>query len=115
MPAVTQFTWASSNPSVAGVPNETSDTATATSAANGVTQIKATAQGFTSNPGAALTVSQVLASILLSPTSATVGVNGSIPLTARGLDANSHYISGGTFGFVASNAHRHRRRDERAS
>ncbi len=103
MPAVTQFSWASSNPSVANVPNETSDTATATSAANGVTLIKATAQGFTSNPGAQLTVSQVLASIQLTPASATVAVNGSAPLTARGLDANGHYISGGAFGFVASN------------
>ena len=105
MPAVTQFTWASSNPSVAGVPNETSDTATATSAANGTTAIKATAQGFTSNPGAALTVSQVLASISLTPATAQVSVNGgSVALTARGLDANAHYISGGTFAFAASNA-----------
>jgi hypothetical protein len=101
MPAVTQFTWASTNPSVAGIPNQTSDTATATSAANGVTTIKATAQGFTSSPGALLTVSQVLASIQLSPASATVAVSGSVPLTARGLDANSRYISGGTFTFVS--------------
>ena len=103
MPAVTQFTWASSNPSVANVPNETSDTATATAAANGVTTIRAAAQGFTSSPGASLTVAQVLASIQLTPASATIAVNGSVPLTARGLDANSHYISGGAFGFVASN------------
>ncbi len=103
MPSVTLFSWASSNPSVANVPNETSDTATATSAANGVTSIKATAQGFTSSPGAQLTVSQVLASINLSPPTATIAVNGSVPLTARGLDANGRYISGGTFGFVASN------------
>ena len=105
MPAVTQFGWASSNPSVASVPNQTSDTATATSAANGVTTIKATAQGFTSAPGAYLTVSQVLASIQLSPPAsnptATIGQGGTISLTARGLDANSRYISGGAFKYVS--------------
>jgi len=103
MSAVTQFTWASTNPSVAGVPNVTADTVTATSAANGVTAINATAQGFTSKPGAALTVSQVLASIQLSPAAATVGVTGSVALTARGRDANSRYISGGSFSFVSKN------------
>ncbi|HXY18968.1 MAG TPA: Ig-like domain-containing protein [Gemmatimonadales bacterium] len=105
MPAVTQFTWASTNPSVASVPNQTSDTATATSAANGVTFVRATAQGFTSAPGALLTVSQVLASIQLSapasnPT-ATIGIGGTVSLDARGLDANSRYISGGTYKYVS--------------
>ena len=103
MPAVTQFTWASSNPSVAGIPNQTSDTATATAAANGVTTIKATAQGFTSAPGALLTVAQKLKSISLSPPTATIGVGGQIALTARGLDSLGKYISGGAFTYVSSN------------
>ena len=105
MPSVTAFSWASTNPSVASVPNQTTDTATATSAANGITSIRATAQGFTSAPGAQLTVSQVLASIQLSPPAnnptATVGIGGTVSLDARGLDANSHYISGGTFKYVS--------------
>ena len=107
MPAVTQFTWASTNPSVASVPNQTSDTATATSAANGVTLVRATAQGFTSAPGAFLTVSQVLASIVLSPPvsnpTATIGQGGTISLTARGKDANGYYISGGSYKYASSN------------
>ncbi len=101
-----QFTWQSTNGSVASVPNITSDTVTATSAANGVTTINATAQGFTSNPGAALTVSQVLASIVLSapasnPT-ATVAPTGTVGLVARGEDANSRFISGGSFKYVSA-------------
>ena len=101
------FTWVSTNGSVA-VMNTTSgyDTASVTSAANGVTQVRATAQGFTSNPGAQLTVSQVLASIeLLGPggsTSASVGIGGNVTLTARGKDANNRYIAGGSFSFTSA-------------
>ncbi len=101
MTSVTAFTWASTNPSVAGIPNQTSDTATATSAANGVTAVKATAQGFTSTPGALLTVAQKLTSIQLSPATATIGVGGQVALTARGLDSLGHYISGGSFTYVS--------------
>jgi hypothetical protein len=100
------FSWASTNGSVAIMNTTTGDTASVTSAANGVTKINATAQGFTSSPGASLTVSQVLASIELSPPagnpSATVGVGGKVGLVARGKDANSRYIAGGTFGFVSA-------------
>jgi uncharacterized protein YjdB len=100
------FTWVSTNGSVAIMNTTTGDTASATSAANGVTTVNATAQGFTSNPGAALTVSQVLASIELSapatnPT-ATIGVGGKVGLVARGKDANGRYISGGTFAFASA-------------
>ncbi len=104
MPSVTQFTWTSSNPSVAGIPNQTADTATATAAANGVTTIKATAQGFVAAPGALLTVAQKMKSIQLSPASATIGVTGQVALVARGLDSLGKYISGGVFTYVSSNA-----------
>jgi uncharacterized protein YjdB len=101
-----QFAWQSTNPSVASVPNITSDTVTATSAANGVTGINASAQGFTSNPGASLTVSQVLASVELSAPasnpSATIGIGGTVGLVARGLDANQQYIAGGTFTYASA-------------
>jgi hypothetical protein len=99
------FTWASSNGSVAVMNSTTGDTASATSAANGLTQVNATAQGFTSNPGASLTVAQVLASIVLSPPtnnpSANVSVGGTLAMTARGKDANNRFIAGGTFAFAS--------------
>ena len=101
-----QFTWQSTNGSVAVVPNITADTVTATSAANGVTTINATAQGFTSSPGASLTVSQVLASIVLSaPASnpaATIAPKGTVALVARGKDANGRFISGGSFTYASA-------------
>ena len=102
------FTWASSNGSVAVMNTTTGDTATVTSAANGVTEVRATAQGFTSAPGAKLTVSQVLASIQLSPPAsnptATVGIGGTVAPVARGLDANGRFIAGGAFTFGTSAA-----------
>jgi adhesin/invasin len=96
------FTWVSTNGSVAVLNNPAGDTSRATSAANGLTQILATAQGFTSAPGAQLTVSQVLASIDLTPLTATIAVTGNIGMVARGKDANSRYISGGTFAFASA-------------
>ena len=99
------FSWASSNGSVAIMNSTTGDTASAISAANGVTRINVTAQGFTSNPGALLTVAQVLATIQLTgpggTSSASVGVGGKVSLTARGLDANSRYIPGGSFKYAS--------------
>jgi hypothetical protein len=101
------FTWVSTNGSVAVMNTTTGDTASVTSAANGFTQVRATAQGFTSNPGASLTVSQVLASIELTPPAnnptATIAITGTMALTARGKDANSRYIPGGTFSFASAN------------
>src|SRR5439155_1412655 len=98
------FTWVSTNGSVAVLGSNAGDTTSATSAANGLTQIRATAQGFTSTPGALLTVSQVLASITLSPPAsnltATIAVTGTVGLVARGKDANNRFIAGGSFVFT---------------
>ena len=107
MSGVQSFTWQSTNGSVALLDSTTNVLrSTATSAANGVTNIQATAQGFTSNPGALLTVSQVLASIELKPDStnptALVGVGGTMHVSARGKDANNRYISGGTFKYLSA-------------
>ena len=96
------FTWRSTNGSVAVLDSVTSVTAVATSAANGVTAIQATAQGFTSAPGAFLTVAQVLASIELTPATATIAPTGTVGLVARGKDANNRYISGGSFTFTSA-------------
>lgn len=106
MPGVT-FTWRSTNGSVAVLDQVASFTARATSAANGVTNIEATAQGFASAPGALLTVSQVLASIELSApaTGATIAAGGgTVSLIARGKDANARYIPGGTFSYFTDDA-----------
>jgi len=100
------FTWVSTNGSVAVLGSTQGDTTTATAAANGVTQIQATAQGFTSTPGALLTVSQVLASIALSPPAgnptATIAIGGTMGLVARGKDANNRFIAGGAFRFSSA-------------
>jgi uncharacterized protein YjdB len=100
------FSWVSTNGAVAQLQSFNGDTASVVSAANGVTQINATAQGFTSNPGAFLTVSQVLASIALAPDvsnpTATIAVTGTVHVSARGKDANNFFISGGTFRYASA-------------
>jgi len=96
------FTWRSTNGSVAVLDSVTSVTAVAASAANGITSVQATAQGFTSAPGAFLTVAQVLASIELTPPAATIAPTGTVGLVARGRDANNRYISGGSFTFTSA-------------
>ena len=100
------FTWQSTNGSVALLQSFANDTATVVAAANGVTNVLATAQGFTSNPGAQLNVQQVLASIELKPDTtnptATIAVGGTMHASARGKDANSRYIAGGTFKYHSS-------------
>ncbi|MHB2034139.1 MAG: beta strand repeat-containing protein, partial [Gemmatimonadaceae bacterium] len=93
------FTWTSTNGSVAVLDSITATTARATAAANGLTAITAVAQGITGN--ATLKVSQVLASIQLTPAADTIAVTGSAALVARGLDARGKFISGGTFTYTS--------------
>ncbi|MEX2181439.1 MAG: Ig-like domain-containing protein [Gemmatimonadaceae bacterium] len=92
------FTWESSNPSVAVLDSVGTATARAEALANGLTSIRATAQGVLGS--ASLRVQQVLASIELTPTSASISAGGVVLLTARGLDPDGSYlqsISGVTF------------------
>jgi uncharacterized protein YjdB len=89
------FTWSSSNPSVATVPGTLGTTQTATAVANGVTAIQATAQGVTG--AATLYVVQKLVTIVAGPDPTTVGQGGHAQLTARGKDANGFFIPGGIF------------------
>lgn len=84
------FTWESANPSVAQLDSTGSVTARARAVANGVTAIRASAQGVTG--AASLRVQQVLASIALTPTAATIAPTGSTLLTARGLDPDGYYL-----------------------
>ena len=94
------FTFASSNSSVAAIDSTGTVTVRATAAANGSTSISAAAQGVTG--AALLRVQQVLTAIDLSPTTATIAVNGQTALVARGKDANGFFIAGGTFHFFSS-------------
>ncbi|MHB1097554.1 MAG: beta strand repeat-containing protein [Gemmatimonadaceae bacterium] len=93
------FTWFSTNSSVALMDSISATRARALSNANGVTAVQATADGIMGS--AALKVQQVLASIELGPTPDTIGISGTVQLTARGKDANNRYISGGTFTFAS--------------
>jgi hypothetical protein len=93
------FTWFSTNGSVALLDSISATRARALSNANGVTTIQASADGKTGS--AALKVQQVLATIELGPTPDTIGITGTVQLTARGKDANSRYISGGMFTYAS--------------
>lgn len=96
------FTWLSTNPSVAPLSGTTATTTVATSSANGLTRIRASAQGV--NGEALLTVQQVLASIEATPVTSTIAPTGRVVLTARGKDANNRYTTGGTFTWSTDNA-----------
>ena len=93
------FTWFSTNGSVALMDSITATRARALTNANGTTTIQATADGITGS--AVLKVKQLLATIELTPTPDTIGVTGTVQLTARGKDANARYISGGTFTYAS--------------
>ncbi|MBW7933685.1 MAG: Ig-like domain-containing protein [Gemmatimonadaceae bacterium] len=95
------FTWFSTNGSVAPLDSINGARAHALSNANGVTTIQAVADGISGST--ALKVQQVLASIELGPTPDTIGVNGTVQLTARGKDGNNRYITGGTFTYASAN------------
>lgn len=84
------FTWESANPSVAQLDSTGAQTARARAVANGVTSVRASAQGVTG--AASLRVQQVLASIALTPSAATIAPTGSTLLTARGLDPDGFYL-----------------------
>lgn len=96
------FAWSSDNASVALMDSITATRARALSNANGSTRIFATAEGVNTY-FAPLKVQQVLAAIELTPTPDTIGVTGTVQLTARGKDANGRGISGGSFTYASSN------------
>lgn len=92
------FAWASSNPSVALMDSTGTTTARAVAAANGITAIRAGADGVVGS--ASLRVQQRLASIALTPTAATISPAGVTLVTARGRDPGGSFLatlSGVTF------------------
>ena len=94
------FTWLSTNTSVALLDTVQATRAHAIAGANGTTSIQATAQGVTG--AATLNVAQVLTAIDLQPATLVVAVGGTASVVARGKDANNRYISGGSFSYSSS-------------
>jgi Big-like domain-containing protein len=96
-----RFSWTSSAPNVASIDGN----GLALGRSNGSTQITASAAGasavVTSAP-ATLTVAQPIASITISPRSATIAVNGTQPFAAAAIDANGNAIAGVTFTWACS-------------
>jgi hypothetical protein len=91
------FAWASSAPNIASIDS----TGVSLGRSQGTTQITASASGVTSAP-ATLTVAQPIASITISPGTATIAVNGTQQFVATALDANGNTVSGVTFTWAIS-------------
>jgi hypothetical protein len=92
-----KFAWASSSPNVASVDSN----GLALGRSNGSTQITAATAGVTSAP-ATLTVAQPIASITISPRTATIAVNATQQFTAAAVDANGNAVNGVTFNWACS-------------
>jgi hypothetical protein len=96
------FSWASSMPNVASIDGR----GLALGRSNGSTQITASAAGATNtivtSAPATLTVTQPIASITVSPRTATIAVNATQPFTAVAVDANGNVIPGLTFSWACS-------------
>lgn len=84
------FTFESSNPAVAAPDSTGSATLRVKAVANGLTSIRATAQGVTG--AASLRVQQQLSSLDLSPGLVQVAPGGSQLLTVRGLDPDGSFL-----------------------
>ena len=68
-----------------------------TAVSNGATNITATVQGGGASGGAAITVSQAVTALTVSPDEAAVDALESLQLTAQALDANRHPVAGVDF------------------
>ncbi|MGD0859828.1 MAG: Ig-like domain-containing protein [Terracidiphilus sp.] len=93
------FTWASSAAGVATI----NSSGLATGVAVGTTQITASAQGVTS-PGDTLTVTPVIATIAVTPSSPTITANATEQFTATAKDSSGNTIGGVTFTWASSAA-----------
>jgi hypothetical protein len=91
------FTWTSSAPDVATIDSS----GIATGKSGGTTQITATAENVTSSP-ASLRVFPAIASISISPASATIRVNETQQFTAKAKDVNGNDLTGVTFNWSIS-------------
>jgi uncharacterized protein YjdB len=92
------FTWVSSDPRVAGV----SATGLVTAVGNGSATVSASLDGVTG--GAAVTVSQVVKAVTVTPGAATLAaLQATVQLRAEARDANGHLVERAEFAW-ASNA-----------
>ena len=91
------FAWASSNTGIATV----GTSGLVTAVANGAATITATADGAADT--AEVTVAQVLASIVVTPATPSLGALGAtVQLQASARDSNAHAIGGKTFDWASS-------------
>lgn len=93
------FVWNSSAPAVASIDTN----GVAFGGAIGTAQITASIGGVTSAPST-LTVTQPVASIALSPQSATIAVNATQQFTATALDPQGNVIGGVAFSWASSSS-----------
>lgn len=82
------FSWTSSAPTIANI----TQSGIATGVAPGSTQITATANNITST-AVMLTVTPIIASVTISPTTASIAVNGTQQFTAMAYDANGNLVT----------------------
>lgn len=93
-------TWASSDITVATV----SASGLATALLVGSATITAASEGVTSTVGGAMTVTPgPVATVAVTPSSATIAVNGTVQLTAKALDAQGNTVNGAVFTWQTSN------------
>ncbi|HEX8946227.1 MAG TPA: Ig-like domain-containing protein [Gemmatimonadaceae bacterium] len=93
-------TWASSDITVATV----SASGLATALLVGSATITAASEGVTSTVGGAMTVTPgPVATVAVTPSSATIAVNGTVQLTAKALDAQGNTVTGAVFTWQTSN------------
>jgi len=95
--SASKFTWTPSAPNVVSIDNN----GVALGVGPGTIQITATLNGVVSAPST-LTVTDPVASIVLSPMSATIAVGGQQQFTATALDSRGNAISGVVFGWASS-------------
>jgi uncharacterized protein YjdB len=90
------FSWSTSNAAVVSIDS----TGLATGLAVGTVSITASTEGISG--GATMVVTQAVATVTVSPDSATVKVTGSVRFTAKARDANGHLIPGTPFAWKSS-------------
>ncbi len=93
------FLWASSAPTVATI----SSNGVASALTPGTTQITASASGVASS-AVNLTVTPPVASVVVSPRSATIAVNGTQQFTAMAQDSSGNPLPGTSIAWFCSNA-----------
>jgi CSLREA domain-containing protein len=96
------FIWDSSNPNVASLSPPTGRSTTATAHSGGSAQIRARAGGQ-AGAGTLNVNFPPVSRIEVTPSSATIPIDGTLQFTARAFDASNHEIAGLSFNWTSSN------------